>query len=520
MRYPKPEHWPSIFVALAAAAAAVTAFHVARIVAVTFLDTTVMHEAFEAAALFSMRAWRDGGLAAMYPADWAESGHPLILTPYPPIFHGLWRVAASLSGGDGTYAPGRVIAILGLLGCCVLIYHTARRSGAGRLAAVVFALAFLMPIPVAVWAGVARVDVPALMFALLGVWIYVRRGEDGKYGVLYSSLPFILAGLTKQSMIAAPVAVVVAELLHRRWDRALMFAAVTGGGVVMAFFLLNTITAGGFFNATFRSLADEIFLTAGLALAADFVVSGPLPVVLTLFAVVLMFRRLPHRPVLPIYAGTSLAVLAMTIGKPGANINYYIEPFAALCLAGAAGFARVQQIGKRPNLAAAFVLGVGVTWAAVSLTPEYRASYRFKRRFIAEAARGIELPPEARDGLVLGPPFTFLLIDEPRPQFYLNDDYTFSVMAAWGKLFPAERIPADLRSHRISAVIATAEVLTTSRPRFIGDWRGGWHIWSAPGFREALLESYHLTDQVLPLRLRLFLPNRLDDPIVGRVRDP
>jgi 2-polyprenyl-3-methyl-5-hydroxy-6-metoxy-1,4-benzoquinol methylase len=228
---------------------------------------------------------------------------------------------------------------------------------------------------------------------------------------------------------------------------------------------------------------------------------------LTLVLLTLSLMRFAERgdAVLVWFVATSCGVLALTIGKPGANVNYFVEPIAALCMCGAVGLQRWQARrgwGAFVTTAVAFV----VMWSVADLVPGYRAAYRSQAATIARS-EAIALPPEALGGPVLVPASLTLLV-EPRPEYYVNDSYTVGVVAAWGKLMTTDRIVDDLRHQRVGAVLVRPEEFRRREdgPNFIGDWQRGWNFWSIDEFREALLDAYAPVDRQYPLDVVLLLP--------------
>lgn len=493
---------------------AFAASFVVRRVALSVANPRVALENLEGAAFLSTAAWMQGGWQAMYPTSFADPGGPFVITPYPPLFHALWRSAARVLRDYSTYVPGRVVAILALAAIVALVYACARRAGASRLKSALFAELFLLPVPVVLWAGVARVDVLGIALSLAGLWLYLRYRAHQGHWYLVSAVPIVLAGLTKQSLIAAPAAIVLAELTARRYRRAAVFAACTAAPVLAAYLVLNRLTDGGFFDATVTSLADQVFLSAGVVIAADFLTTDPMMLVLLVLTLSLWRLASSEVAVLPLYAATACAMLALTIGKPGANLNYFIEPIAALCVCAAAGLGRWRERHVTGSAVTPVVAGV-LIWAALSLVPGYREAYRLQRRTI-ERSGIIRLPPEALSGPVLVPTSLVLLV-EPRPVYYLNDDYTFGVLAAWDKLVSTERIAGDLRHHRVSAVVVRPEAFQPREdgPTFIGDWQRGWNFWSVDEFRNALLEAYAPVDREYPLGVLLLLPRAPADTNAG-----
>ena len=159
------------------------------------------------------------------------------------------------------------------------------------------------------------------------------------------------------------------------------------------------------------------------------------------------------------------------------------------------------------QLAAAAVLTICVIWSGVEYIPQYKIRYVTKQFVVTNQQRGYALSPDVAAGPVIAPPGFYLLFDEPRPTIYTNDLYTFGAMAAWGKLFDAQRVIDDFRSQRIKAVLVGSRMLDDTEHLFIGDWRRGWNFWSVPGFKEALHESYELADE-RPMGLLLYMPRR------------
>ena len=502
-RFDRKLEWLVLLVA--ATAALVTAAGVLRMALPMLAAPRVAYEPIEAGILMGVDALRQrGGFSALYPAAWADQ-YPLIITPYPPVFHLVWAGLASLPGMESSYLPGRIAALAALLGCAVLIYASAREVGAGRLSSVAFAALFLTPVPVAKWAGLARVDIPGLFLTLLGLWVYLRTQEREDRSYLWSAIPFAIAGLTKQTLVAAPAAAILSELVRRRYSRAGLLALAVGGSVVASFIILEMVTGGGFLNATIRSFNKQVFYLVGFNLTADFIASLPVPGLLLLFVLAPLVLRRPQRDAVVLYLILSLAVLALTVGKPGANVNYFIEPMAAVCIAAAAGLAQLRT-PRLVRLTLTAVLAIATLWSGIQLLPQYdRIRYGIVL-WRATVGGGFELPAVARgDGPILAPPATYALLAEPHQPLYLNDDYTFSVMAAQGR-FPKERIVQDLLGRRISAVLIDRRVLRDRRPAFVGDWQNGWNFWSVPGFRQALFEAYDdRRDVEIPGGWRLFV---------------
>jgi hypothetical protein len=141
---------------------------------------------------------------------------------------------------------------------------------------------------------------------------------------------------TRQSYaLAAPLAAFVWLLTHD-WRRALGLAAIVGGLSLILFFVLNALTQGGFYLNIVTANVNE-FDIERLGWNLRRLRDGA-PVLLLLGGVSLILApasRVRSWPLLvPYLVGAALS--ALTIGKIGSNVNYFLELSAALSLAAGA----------------------------------------------------------------------------------------------------------------------------------------------------------------------------------------
>jgi hypothetical protein len=161
--------------------------------------------------------------------------YPYFVVPYPPVFHAVtWMVARGM--GDFLVA-GRLVCVFAAIGIGLLfgllVWHASprhvpvlvRASGAFLAALLCFSLDSLN-----IYIPEMGVDLLALFFSFLGVYLFIRFSE--KPTALYASFAcFVLALFTKQTMIAAPLACLVAEIVFdkRRAVRHFLFCLCLGG---------------------------------------------------------------------------------------------------------------------------------------------------------------------------------------------------------------------------------------------------------------------------------------------------
>jgi hypothetical protein len=303
-------------------------------------------------------------LAAGEPLYKPLAGLPLGTVNYPPLPLLLARLTFPLTGFG--YAAGRLWAILGALGVAAILFAWVRRATGQIAPAAASALAWLGAPYVYHWAPQFRVDLPGLALSLAGlylVWRLVGRDSTPAPALFLAAPLFVLGLYCKQSFVAAPAAAVLVLLLSRRYRQALLLAGlilVLGG---IPFLALNIATGGAFWNSLVTANVNLFHLDRLVAQLGDFVRTY-LPL-LGLSALWLAGRGLQGRqrerwtaasgaPPTPqdgaplptrLVAGyLVLALLTVVLaGKAGAWENYFLEPLAALCLAGGLALALLQE---------------------------------------------------------------------------------------------------------------------------------------------------------------------------------
>jgi hypothetical protein len=293
----------------------------------------------------------EDGLSAGYAYNDAYYQAPLL--SYPPVFPVL---VASLYGlGLPLLLSGRLLALLGYAAVGVVLSLLVRREGVPRwllLACIVLPFGCY---PFFVWSAVARVDSLALAFSLFGYYLITSgsRAVAGSIARLNSApgilrlsgaaLCFALALSTKQSMVAALAAVVLAGLLTRGHRiSSLLLAGLTAVGVLLGLAGMQAVTGGEYLNiiTAERNTAFSVGRMLGFyalfgALFAGLVMLGT--------AAWLNLRKSQvtfHRRALLCYWPLAF-VVAGTVGKLGSADYYLMELAVATILVASAGYTRL-----------------------------------------------------------------------------------------------------------------------------------------------------------------------------------
>lgn len=254
---------------------------------------------------------------------------PYAITNYPPIY--LLTLLPFTNNLTTAFQMGRAVSVVAALATAVfiaLIVHTLSKN---RVAALVAAATFLAIPYVVAWSGLLRIDLLALALSMAGLTIFIRW-PSSRLAMIGGGLLLLAAIYTRQSYaLAAPLAAFGWLWQEQGRRRALELTAVVGGLGLLLFLVLTLLTGGGFFFHIVRANVNafswervwELFRAAG-ELMPVLIVSG-------LLLIILGYKKVAGWQFLALYLlGGFLS--ALTIGKVGSNINYFLELSAALSL--------------------------------------------------------------------------------------------------------------------------------------------------------------------------------------------
>ncbi|MBV8714192.1 MAG: glycosyltransferase family 39 protein [Chloroflexi bacterium] len=250
---------------------------------------------------------------------------PMVRSPYPPLFPFLWSLLIPLSGP--TFLVGRLLEVLSLVGIGVVVAWNAIKVRSGIWPALAAAGLIAGSPFVYQWAGYARVDLLALLFAVGGV--VAAQWIRGWRGVVLAAVLCGLALWTKQTAVTAAFAVALALFL-RNWRQGLGFIAFVSVPCVGVGALLNLATNGEFVrHVLLGNASNPVLPLRALIYVGTFAVLH----LVALFGGGWWLRRaLVGRPSpIALYLPVSL-LAAFSAGNGGSSVNYLIEPVLALAL--------------------------------------------------------------------------------------------------------------------------------------------------------------------------------------------
>ena len=257
---------------------------------------------------------------------------PFTIANYPPIY--ILSLIPFLDIFESPFHVGRIISVIASLASALFLGLTNFHFYRHRLSAITTGILFISFPYVVEWSGRARIDCLALAFATAAIYIFAHWPRS-RLGFLGGGLLLVAAAYTRQSYaLAAPLAA-FCWLWTQKKVRALQLALYVGGLGAILFLAINIFTGGGFYYNIITANVNEfgwdrlvynlegLWKDAGilLVLAAAFLALGWKSIKGWALGAAFL-------------VGASLS--ALTIGKIGSNINYFLELSAALSLVGGA----------------------------------------------------------------------------------------------------------------------------------------------------------------------------------------
>ena len=286
---------------------------------------------------------------------------PLIVSAYMPLYYllvgGLQRLF-----GDG-YAVGRAVSLASTLGSAALLsWSVGRVSGCRRGGLLAGGLFLTQNMTVTLWGPLHRVDTLALCLTLGGLALATAGRPRA------AAVPLVLALLTKQSYVVAPIAIFL-DLWPRRRS-ALAFGALAAAGLVVSIGLSQALSGGWLLWYTTLANANAFKLSYLEDQLGRLLQFNALPL-LAAGALFLLPTRPSERLWRLYFIGTLLTLPG--IGKVGASSNYWLELTAAIsAMIGLLAVRLAAEPGPRAAWARAGLAGA-LLGALVVVMPGYRS---------------------------------------------------------------------------------------------------------------------------------------------------
>jgi hypothetical protein len=376
---------------------------------VALLSYPYPHDGLEGTLLHEARLLWSG--AALYqPLD----RFSFVSAPYPPL-HPLILGLADKITGPHVFWFGRLVSMIAALGVAVLIVLTVWRTGATWLGGLIGACLFLSAPAVLLWATRIKPDLTAMLWTALGLFLatcattdnrriwrlgrsdWQSRADDSQPAIpdrqsllagrwLLVAACFVLAFFTKQTDVAAPLAVGLALLIAdlrafygvrersgyiwrfpMRW-RTLIYG-LSYLVLALGIWALLDIVTGGQYTAHVWGLHRGEWWSSALLSKFVALLAPYWPMALL---ALLLFIRAVHtgRGLVPACYTLIVPISLLGAGETGANHNHLLETLLALSLAAGIVSGWMAELVARQQPAALLVLGLLAAQIALAYRPQ------------------------------------------------------------------------------------------------------------------------------------------------------
>jgi len=269
---------------------------------------------------------------------------PYIIANYPPLYP-YWVAGTNLILKIPLFQAGRITTLFFSLVCGYIIglftYSLTENKWFGIFSAVLFwGHPYVM-----FWSSLARVDLMALGFSMLGLWILYRYRESG-IGLVFACICFLASAFTRQTyLLAGPLAGFI-WLWHFNHKRALLFILSFGVIGLLLFGTINAITNGGFYMNIVIANINQYVLDQTFAMGKKLFLIWSIILLTCAIIIILTFYAKYKNPLnnqvqilrqdfifyCLVFYTLGAFITAGTIGKVGSSVNYFLELIAACAI--------------------------------------------------------------------------------------------------------------------------------------------------------------------------------------------
>jgi len=370
----------------------------------------------------------------IYKSDLNSS--PYVIANYPPLYPLL--VAGITSTFDSLlFQTGRLVALFfSIISGAAIGLFTFSLTNKKILA--IFSAAIFWGNPyVIIWSAQARVDMMALAFCLLGLYILFKRKNSIAW-LLVSCLCFILSIYTRQTyLLAGPLAGFI-WLLKINRKHAFLFLATLTILSLLLFGMINALTQGGFYSNIVTANINEISLSRTVTMFKQLFIIWPVILIMVAVLLIQVFqmwnksrRDLPatietHEfSVYGLSTFTAGALLtALTVGKVGSDVNYFLEIIAACSIWMAIGLSQLMNSLNKRNVIILGLLLLQLVWIIIGAIPITGAAIESRWNMLPSYnSLYKEINTAAQKGIVLSDDFLDMVVLSSQPIYYQPFEY-------------------------------------------------------------------------------------------------
>ncbi len=386
----------------------------------------------EAPLMDQVRRIETGG--TLYKAS--INNPPYVIANYPPVYQ-FWVAGANSLLHIPLFQAGRITTLIFSMVSGSIIGLFSYRLTDNKWMGVFSAALFWGQPFVAIWSSVARVDMMALAFSLLGLYILYREQDEPRW-IAVAIACFLISVYTRQSyVLAGPLAGFI-WLWNCNRKRAVIFLATLVVSGLALFGIINAGTHGGFYTNIVTANINRTVIHNAWSMFSQFFIIWPVVlfiiITLVVWAIYSRFKRpagdADGKSAQPfIFYGWTFftigaAISAMTVVKIGSNVNYFMEFIAAGAVWSGLG---IQLINRQKATAKWLLTGLILIQSIWILPFDYQAVQTTQTKFWdkLDVYRGLNATVQAaaQAGTVLSDDYMDMIVLADQRIYYQPFEY-------------------------------------------------------------------------------------------------
>ncbi len=374
--------------------------------------------------------------------SWGELP-PYLVSFYPPVYY---LILGHLFDWFGTsLIVGRTFGLITFIACLMLCYLIIWQVTQGKKwMALIGALFPLTQLILSGWSFLMKVDIPAMMFELAGVYIALKF-QKSKW--LFASIPlFLLAFYTKQSAVAGAIAVFI-YLLFQDKKLAFKWGSVCLVSLLAIFGAANLATHGEFYKQIVLYQQTVPFLRPFKEVFSQWFMCYL--VLLPIMCMSFIFIEKNYRHLIGVFALVAMAINTLTVMRIGSGQNYMFEVMFGMCLAAGCALPRVFEIHRIQDFAP-FVVTICLLIANPMVVGFPDPGYASRVQDVKAIIRDAQYP-------ILTENFSLVVEEGKEPYMDAFVFYQFNKLGYWNQ----QTVINDLESRKIEYVITVTPIPET-----------------------------------------------------------
>lgn len=403
------------------------------------------------------------------------NNYPYIYGNYPPLYP--FILSIFLFFFRPSFFWGRLISVIATMVIVVILYKIFSSNTKSKFFPFILSALFLGPYFVVIWSSLVRVDMLGIMLSILGLYVYEKYNNKNSKLKYISIIFFILSFYTKQTLIAAPISIIIYNFFKNKRE-FYIFSSLYAIPLLSIFIVGTIITHGQLFlhlvvYAMFIPLEWGKFFITFQQFFKMFAV------LLALFLSNIFIWK--KNGIYSIYCIVNLVLLTSYL-KPGSSYNYFIEPFLSLLIIGGLSF--LESFKKLSSDVIKVFLLIVLSIQIFLIIPFDRFQNLLKDPHYPEGYSEnsiVNAYVEKTDGLILSQDISYLVLNNKKPVI-LNDTFQFMKMSKYG-LWDNSEILRMCNEEKFSLIVA------------------GWMMSGIEGMNECLLNHYEIVKELVNYKL-------------------